>query len=52
MNRVLASKEHIERLHGLSLEGEPNSIEEFNQFVRAQYQIWGQRIRDTGIQPE
>ena len=52
MNRVLASKEHIERLHGLSLEGEPNSIEEFNQFVRAQYQIWGQRIRDAGIPPE
>ena len=52
MNRVLASKEHLDRLHALSLEGEPNSIEEFNQFVRAQHQVWGQRIRDAGIQPE
>lgn len=52
MNRVLASKEHVERLHALSLEGEPSSVEEFNQFVRAQHQVWGQRIRDAGIQPE
>ena len=52
MNRVLASKEHLDRLHALSLEGEPNSIEEFNQFVRAQHQVWGQRIRDAGILPE
>lgn len=49
MNRVLASKEHVERLHALSLEGEPNSVEEFNQYVRNQYQVWGQRIRDAGI---
>ena len=49
MNRVLASKEHVERLHALSLEGEPNSVDEFNQFVRSQYQVWGQRIRDAGI---
>jgi hypothetical protein len=33
----------------LSLEGEPNSVDEFNQFVRNQYQVWGQRIRDAGI---
>ncbi len=52
MNRVLASREHIERLHALSLEGEPNSVDEFNQFVRSQYQVWGQRIRDAGIPPE
>jgi len=52
MNRVLASKEHIERLHALSLEGEPIGVDEFNQFVRAQHQVWGQRIRDAGIQPE
>jgi tripartite-type tricarboxylate transporter receptor subunit TctC len=49
MNRVLASKEHVERLHALSLEGEPNSVDEFNQYVRNQYQVWGQRIRDAGI---
>ena len=52
MNRVLASKDHLDRLHALSLEGEPVSVEEFNQFVRAQYQVWGQRIREAGIQPE
>ena len=52
MNRALASKEFIEKLHAISVEGEPNSVEEFNQFVRAQHQNWGQRIRDAGIQPE
>jgi hypothetical protein len=52
MNRALGSKEFIERLHTISVEGEPNSVEEFNQFVRSQYQQWGQRIRDTGIPPE
>ena len=52
LNRALASKQHIERLHAISVEGEPNSVEEFNQYVRAQFHVWGQRIRDAGIQPE
>ena len=52
MNRALSSKEFIERLHSISVEGEPNGIEEFNQYVRSQHQVWGQRIRDAGIAPE
>ncbi|MBL8381877.1 MAG: tripartite tricarboxylate transporter substrate binding protein [Burkholderiales bacterium] len=49
MNRALGSKEFIERLHALSLESEPSSVEEFNQLVRTQFQVWGQRIREAGI---
>lgn len=52
INRALGSKDFIERLYAISVEGEPNGVEEFNQFVRSQYQLWGQRIRDTGIPPE
>ena len=52
MNRALASKEMIERLNAISVESEPNSIDEFNQYVRAQHQVWGQRIHDAGIAPE
>ncbi len=52
MNRALGSKEFIERLNAISVEGEPIGIDEFNQYVRAQHQVWGQRIRDAGIQPE
>ncbi len=49
MNKVLASKDHADRLAVLSLEGEPNSVEEFNQWVRTQYDLWGKRIREAGI---
>ncbi len=52
MNRALASRELIERLNAISVEAEPNSIDEFNLYVRAQHQVWGQRIRDAGITPE
>ena len=52
MNRLLASKDYIERLHALSIEGEPIEVEAFNQYVREQHQVWGQRIRDAGIKPE
>ena len=52
MNRLLASKGYIERLHALSIEGEPIEVEAFNQYVREQHQLWGQRIRDAGIKPE
>ena len=52
MNAALARGEFIERLNGVAVEGEPNSIEQFNQFVRAQHAVWGARIRDAGIVPE
>jgi tripartite-type tricarboxylate transporter receptor subunit TctC len=52
MNRALGAREFIERLHAISVEGEPNGVDDFNQYVRNQYQLWGQRIRDAGIAPE
>ncbi len=52
MNRAFASREFIERLHAISVEGEPNGVDEFTQYVRTQHQVWGQRIRDAGIVPE
>ena len=52
LNRALGSKDFLERLHAISVEGEPNSVDEFNQYVRTQHQVWGQRIREAGIRPE
>lgn len=52
MNRALARREFLDRLAGISVEGEPNTVEEFNAHVRTQLQVWGQRIRDAGIKPE
>ena len=52
MNAALARGEFIERLNGVAVEGEPNTVEQFNQFVRAQHVVWGARIRDAGIVAE
>ncbi|MFN0160642.1 MAG: Bug family tripartite tricarboxylate transporter substrate binding protein [Burkholderiales bacterium] len=52
MNRALARREFLDRLAAISVEGEPNTVEEFNAHVRTQLQTWGQRIREAGIKPE
>lgn len=52
MNRALARREFLDRLAAISVEGEPNTVEEFNAHVRSQLQTWGQRIREAGIKPE
>lgn len=52
MNRALARRDFIERLLAITVEGEPNTVAEFNQFVREQYELWGKRIREAGIEPE
>jgi tripartite-type tricarboxylate transporter receptor subunit TctC len=52
LNKALATQDFIERLHAIAVEGEPNSVEQFNGFVREQFAVWGQRIRDAGIPVE
>lgn len=52
MNRALSRREFLDRLLGIAVEGETNTVEQFNRYVREQYETWGRRIRDAGIQPE
>ena len=41
-----------ERLRAIGMEPDLIVGEPLQQFVRAQYEAWGQQIRDAGIQPE
>lgn len=52
LNLALRDKVFLEKLHAIGVEGEPNSVEEFNTLVRDQYRIWGTRIREAGIEPQ
>jgi tripartite-type tricarboxylate transporter receptor subunit TctC len=52
ISQAVGRKDLIERLHNVAFEAEAQSIEQFNAFVRAQFDIWGNRIRAAGIEPE
>jgi tripartite-type tricarboxylate transporter receptor subunit TctC len=52
ITRAAQSKELIERLHAVAFEPEALSVEQFNAFVKSQYDVWGARIRAAGIEPE
>ena len=52
VTKASRSKELIERLHGVAFEPEVLSVDQFNAFVKAQYDVWGARIRAAGIEPE
>ena len=52
VNQALGRKELIDRLNGIAFEAEALTLELFNAFVRAQYDVWGSRIRAAGIEPE
>lgn len=48
-NAALARGDFLERLNGVAVEGEPNTVPQFNAFVREQHQVWGTRIREAGV---
>lgn len=52
VQRTLAKPEIADRFIALGLEPYPSSPSEFLAFMREQEKVWGQRIKDAGIQPE
>jgi len=52
LNRALSNKAFLERQLGIAVEGEPNTVEEFNRYVVQQFEVWGRKIREAGIEPE
>jgi tripartite-type tricarboxylate transporter receptor subunit TctC len=52
LNALLRRADVRESLLKQAFDPKGSSVEEFNAYVRAQYDIWGKAIRDAGIQPE
>lgn len=52
VNQAFGRKELVDRLTAIAYEGEALTVEQFNAFVRTQYDVWGSRIRAAGIEPE
>ena len=47
-----AGKDLADRLAGMSVEPAPLPAAAMNEMVSTQFQVWGRRIRDAGIEPE
>lgn len=52
INRVIARPAMRERLIGLGLDTIPMTPAEFTAYIAAQEKMWGQRIREAGVQPQ
>lgn len=49
---ALGQPEVVERMKGMGLEPDPLTGEPFIHFLRDQYDTWGKRIREAGIEPQ
>jgi len=52
LNTLIKRTDVRESLLKQAFDPKGSSVEEFNTYVREQYDIWGKAIRDAGIQPE
>ena len=52
LNALFKRSDVRESLLKQAFDPKGSTVEEFNTYVRAQYDIWGKAIRDAGIQPE
>ena len=52
LQKVLSRPEVRERLLNMGAEATPSNPTEFAAFVKRQLEIWGQKVKDAGIQPE
>src|SRR3954463_13607011 len=52
LNALIKRTDVRESLLKQAFDPKGSSVEEFNAYVREQYDIWGKAIRDAGIQPE
>src|SRR3954469_8412622 len=52
LNTLIQRTDVRESLLKQAFDPKGSSVEEFNAYVREQYDIWGKAIRDAGIQPE
>lgn len=52
LNALIQRADVREALLKQAFDPKGSSVEEFNAYVKAQYDIWGRAIRDAGIQPE
>lgn len=52
VNATVVRPEYTARLQALAVEAQPISVAEMNDMVRRQYEVWGTRIREAGIQPQ
>ena len=52
LNALIKRADVREALLKQAFDPKGSSVDEFNAYVREQYDIWGRAIRDAGIQPE
>ena len=52
LNALLKRADVRESLLRQAFDPKGSTLEEFNAYVKDQYEIWGKAIREAGIQPE
>jgi tripartite-type tricarboxylate transporter receptor subunit TctC len=52
ISRAFAAKDFFDRLQNMGIENDLMAPDAFGVFVKQQFEIWGRRIREVGIQPE
>ncbi len=52
INRILARKDILDRLKAMGAEPAPALASEFGDYMKQQLSVWGQKVKDSGIQPE
>ena len=52
INQIVSNPAVRERLAGLGFDAFSGTPQDFAQFVKDQLELWGQLIRDAGIQPQ
>ena len=52
INRILARKDIVDKLNAMGAEPAPAQAAEFGEYMKQQLSVWGQKVKDAGIQPE